>query len=261
VQAATATQGRGEAWRSGAGRAGGRPDNGGRQGRSGRSLRRETPHCGGRWAKRRAQAAAERRGVGTLTQADLDAAITCVRVLPKVDEALRRRFLADVAEQLEVVARERGGASTSTRATMGAACWEAWQPGDPHKPATSRPSKAVDIVSGFRARQRDRKARCTVDVRTDGVQAWPEDIAYYVIGYHVRLSDAFVDRVRLNQWTVPKDVRVQDSSLEVRRVLGVRTRIVAPLRVDGTPEGGEVADGPRPSIRATPRVATPALTE
>ncbi len=67
-----------------------------------------TCEVSGRWAKRRAQAAAEQRGDDTLTQADLDAAVTYVGVLPKVDEALRRRFLAVVAEQLEVVARERG---------------------------------------------------------------------------------------------------------------------------------------------------------
>ncbi|MBM3961966.1 MAG: hypothetical protein FJ306_08720, partial [Planctomycetes bacterium] len=46
-QAATATRRRGGAWRSGTGRAGVRPDDGGRQERSGRSLRRETPRCGG----------------------------------------------------------------------------------------------------------------------------------------------------------------------------------------------------------------------
>lgn len=58
--------------------------------------------------RRRRGAAAARRGGGTLTQADLDAAVTYVGVLPKVDEELRRLFLAVVAEQLEVVARERG---------------------------------------------------------------------------------------------------------------------------------------------------------
>ena len=67
-----------------------------------------TCEVSGKWAKLRAQAAAEVRGDGTLTQADLDTAVTYVGALPKVDEELRRRFLAAVAEQLEVVARERG---------------------------------------------------------------------------------------------------------------------------------------------------------
>jgi len=58
----------------------------------------------GRWAKRRAQAAANLRGGGTLTQADLDRAVTYVGVLPKVDEVLRHRFLAMVAQEIVVVA-------------------------------------------------------------------------------------------------------------------------------------------------------------
>ncbi len=67
-----------------------------------------TCEVSGRWAKRRAQAAADLRGDGTLTQADLDRAVTYTGVLPKVDEALRRGFLAMVAQELAVVATERG---------------------------------------------------------------------------------------------------------------------------------------------------------
>jgi len=68
-----------------------------------------TCEVSGRWAKRRAMAAARRRGAeGELTQADLDAAVTCTGLLPRVDDDLRRRFRAVVAIQLAAVCRERG---------------------------------------------------------------------------------------------------------------------------------------------------------
>ena len=57
---------------------------------------------------RLAQAAANLCGDGTLTQADLDREVTCVGVLPKVDEALR------VAQELAVVAAELGVALDGT---------------------------------------------------------------------------------------------------------------------------------------------------
>lgn len=68
----------------------------------------------GRWAKRRAQAAANLRGDGTLTQADLDRAVTKFGVLPKVGELLRARFLAMVEQEMAVVAAERGVALDDT---------------------------------------------------------------------------------------------------------------------------------------------------
>lgn len=67
-----------------------------------------TCEVSGRWAKRRPAAAARLRGDRTLTQADLDCAVTFVGVLPKVDEVLRRSFLDLVEQQLAVVAMERG---------------------------------------------------------------------------------------------------------------------------------------------------------
>ena len=73
-----------------------------------------TCEVSGRWAKRRAQAAANVRGDGTLTQADLDRAVTYVGVLPKVDEALRARFLAMVEQEMAIVAAERGVALDGT---------------------------------------------------------------------------------------------------------------------------------------------------
>jgi hypothetical protein len=51
-------------------------------------------------------------------------------------------------------------------------------------------------------------------ILTDGVWAWPEDLAHYVSRYHVRLPSAFVEHVRLNQWTVPNGIRVEGLSLE-----------------------------------------------
>jgi transposase InsO family protein len=67
-----------------------------------------TCEASGRWAKRRAEAAARLRGDGTLTQADLDCAVTYKGTLPAVSEGLRRHFLDVVAQQLAVVAAERG---------------------------------------------------------------------------------------------------------------------------------------------------------
>lgn len=67
-----------------------------------------TCEVSGRWAKRRAIAAAHARGSGVLCQADLDAAITFTGTMPRIDDALRQRFLGVVAEQLTIVVAERG---------------------------------------------------------------------------------------------------------------------------------------------------------
>lgn len=67
-----------------------------------------TCEVSGRWAKQRAVAAARLRGSSKLCQADLDAAVTFVGTMPRIDDDLRQRFLALVAEQLVVAAREQG---------------------------------------------------------------------------------------------------------------------------------------------------------
>lgn len=69
----------------------------------------------GRWAKRRAEAAARARGSLALTQADLDTAVTFTGTMPRVDEQLRERFLRVVAEQLVAVATEQGLAGDDRR--------------------------------------------------------------------------------------------------------------------------------------------------
>lgn len=62
-----------------------------------------------RWAKRRAEAAWRARGGrGAMTQADLDAAVTFVGAMPRIDDATRECFRDAVAEQLAAVAAERG---------------------------------------------------------------------------------------------------------------------------------------------------------
>ncbi|HEX6813063.1 MAG TPA: transposase family protein [Planctomycetota bacterium] len=64
---------------------------------------------GGRWAKQRAHAAWRARGgQGALTQADLDAAVTFVGTMPRIDDATREHFLDVVAEQLAIAAAQRG---------------------------------------------------------------------------------------------------------------------------------------------------------
>jgi len=68
-----------------------------------------TCEVSGRWAKRRALAAAQERGPPeTLCQADLDHAVTFTGTMPKIDDALRQSFLAAVARELAGVAAERG---------------------------------------------------------------------------------------------------------------------------------------------------------
>jgi hypothetical protein len=68
-----------------------------------------TCEVSGRWAKRRAMAAWRARGgVGPLTQADLDAAVTFVGDMLRIDDAQREQFRGVVAEQLAIAAAERG---------------------------------------------------------------------------------------------------------------------------------------------------------
>ena len=67
------------------------------------------------WSKHRARAAARLRGsAGPLCQADLDAAVTFVGPMARVDPGLRRRFQQLVADQLVAVAAERGVALDPT---------------------------------------------------------------------------------------------------------------------------------------------------
>lgn len=68
-----------------------------------------TCEVSGRWAKARAHAAARLRGSpGQLCQEDLDQAVTFTGLMPRIDAGLRQRFQQLVAEELAVVARERG---------------------------------------------------------------------------------------------------------------------------------------------------------
>lgn len=68
-----------------------------------------TCEVSGRWAKARAQAAASLRGAGlTLTQDDLDQAVTLEGALPRIADEDRAAFRAAVERQLPAVALERG---------------------------------------------------------------------------------------------------------------------------------------------------------
>ena len=70
---------------------------------------RSPPKVSGRRAKHRALAAARLRGsAGPLCQTDLDAAVTCVGPMARVDPGLRRRFQQLAVDQLVAVAAERG---------------------------------------------------------------------------------------------------------------------------------------------------------
>jgi hypothetical protein len=68
-----------------------------------------TCEVSGRWAKLRAAAAAAARGSpGQLCQADLDCAVTFTGTMPRIDPGFRDRFRQIIAEQLDVVAAEKG---------------------------------------------------------------------------------------------------------------------------------------------------------
>ncbi len=47
---------------------------------------------------------------------------------------------------------------------------------------------------------------CAPNVHTDGVYAWPEDLAYYVERYHVALPAEFLAHLASAKWTAPADV-------------------------------------------------------
>lgn len=62
-----------------------------------------------RWAKRRAEAARRLRdATGDYVAADLEAAANFVGPMPRIDDALRERFLDTKAEQFAIAAAERG---------------------------------------------------------------------------------------------------------------------------------------------------------
>lgn len=46
-------------------------------------------------------------------------------------------------------------------------------------------------------------------VHTDGVWAWPDDLAYYVSHYHVALPKDFVAHAERNHWKAPEISRQQ----------------------------------------------------
>jgi hypothetical protein len=51
-------------------------------------------------------------------------------------------------------------------------------------------------------------------ILTDGVWAWPGDLAHYVENYHVRLPEEFLTDMRRNNWTVPGEDRLSLDRLE-----------------------------------------------
>ena len=51
-------------------------------------------------------------------------------------------------------------------------------------------------------------------IRTDGVWAWPETLAYYVQQYHLRLPDEFLQHAMKNQWACPASADEADSDLQ-----------------------------------------------
>jgi hypothetical protein len=54
-----------------------------------------------------------------------------------------------------------------------------------------------------------------VDIRTDGVWVWPEDLAYYVERYYVVLPLEFLEHVRLRMYHPPTEDEINSAELEL----------------------------------------------
>ena len=52
-------------------------------------------------------------------------------------------------------------------------------------------------------------------ILTDGVWAWPGDLAYYVEKYHVSLPAEFTDHIQANNWRVLDQADIDIASLEL----------------------------------------------
>lgn len=52
-------------------------------------------------------------------------------------------------------------------------------------------------------------------ILTDGVWAWPKDLAYYVKKYHVKLPDEFIQHMKNNGWNPPDETEIDLSELEM----------------------------------------------
>lgn len=55
---------------------------------------------------------------------------------------------------------------------------------------------------------------CCPHILTDGVWAWPADLAYYVEKYHVQLPNEFVKFMKGRNWIVPDQDIINFSRLE-----------------------------------------------
>jgi hypothetical protein len=67
------------------------------------------------------------------------------------------------------------------------------------------PGISRDYLSG------DQKIIGSMAILTDGVYAWPKDIAYYIEKYQIGMSNEFLEHMKGQKWVVPS---VDISSLE-----------------------------------------------
>lgn len=51
-------------------------------------------------------------------------------------------------------------------------------------------------------------------VMTDGTWAWYGDLAYYVEKYHVQLPNEFIEHMKMNNWMVPPEDKVDVYNLQ-----------------------------------------------
>lgn len=52
-------------------------------------------------------------------------------------------------------------------------------------------------------------------VLTDGVWAWPMDLAYYVKKYHVKLPEDLIQHMKNNGWNPPAETEINLAGLEI----------------------------------------------
>lgn len=55
----------------------------------------------------------------------------------------------------------------------------------------------------------------TPDSLSDGIWIWHADLSYYVKEYGLKLSEEFIEHMKLNSWLVPKDVNFDLDNIEV----------------------------------------------
>lgn len=54
-----------------------------------------------------------------------------------------------------------------------------------------------------------------LEILTDGIWAWPSDLAYYVKFYHIELDTNFIEHIKRNGWVMPNKKDIDLSIVEL----------------------------------------------